>query len=89
MLEGEGRDTFDGLGAMLACRPATEPAVEIHDRDLAQITYTSGTTGRRKGVMQSHLSVVMATMSNAIEFGLARNGVANAPLPRSTVRSIR
>jgi len=43
--------------------------------------HTSGTTGRPKGVMQSHLSVVMAAMNNAIEFGLSRNDVANATLP--------
>ncbi len=81
VLEGEGRDTFDSFGAMQARQPATEPEVEIHDRDVAQIMYTSGTTGRPKGVMQSHLSVVMAAMNNAIEFGLSRNDVANATLP--------
>jgi long-chain acyl-CoA synthetase len=43
--------------------------------------YTSGTTGRPKGVMQSHMSVVMVAMNNAIEFGLWRDDVANASLP--------
>ena len=81
VLEGEGRGTFGSFGAVLAGQPGTETEVEIHDRDVAQIMYTSGTTGRPKGVMQSHLSVVMAAMNNAIEFGLSRNDVANATLP--------
>ncbi|PZP93664.1 MAG: AMP-dependent synthetase [Variovorax paradoxus] len=81
VLEGEGGGPFGAFSAALAAQPATEPQVEIHDRDVAQIMYTSGTTGRPKGVMQSHLSVVMAAMNNAIEFGLWRNDVANATLP--------
>jgi long-chain acyl-CoA synthetase len=81
VLEGEGDAAFGRFDAALAAQPATEPEVEIHDRDVAQIMYTSGTTGRPKGVMQSHLSVVMAAMANAIEFGLRRDDVANGTLP--------
>lgn len=81
VLEGEGDAAFGGFAAAVDAQPATETEVEIHDRDVAQIMYTSGTTGRPKGVMQSHLSVVMAAMCNAIEFGLRPKDVANATLP--------
>src|ERR1019366_9393055 len=48
-----------------------EPDIDIDDRDLAMIIYTSGTTSRPKGAMHCHLAVVMAVMSNAIEMQLS------------------
>lgn len=42
---------------------ATHPGVRCIDVDLASIVYTSGTTGKPKGVMLSHLNVVSNTRS--------------------------
>jgi len=81
ILEGEGSGAFSAFAPAIAAQSAIETEVEIHDRDVAQIMYTSGTTGRPKGVMQSHLSIVMVAMNNAIEFGLWRKDIANAVLP--------
>lgn len=69
------------FSAALEGQPAEEPLVDISERDLAQIMYTSGTTGRPKGVMHSHLSVFLATLSNIIEIGMKRDDVATAMLP--------
>jgi long-chain acyl-CoA synthetase len=61
--------------------PDTLPDVDIGSNDLAQIMYTSGTTGRQKGVMHSHASVYAALMSNIAEFGANSNDVASCIFP--------
>ena len=58
-----------------------EPEIEIDDRDLAMIIYTSGTTSRPKGAMHCHLAVVMAVMSNAIEMKLGREDGITGQFP--------
>ncbi|OEH91832.1 AMP-binding protein [Bacillus solimangrovi] len=50
---------------------SNEPRVDIQDRDTAQIMFTSGTTGNPKGVMISHLSVYMSSLTNIIEINLS------------------
>jgi long-chain acyl-CoA synthetase len=58
-----------------------EPDIEIDDRDLAMIIYTSGTTSQPKGAMHCHLAVVMAVMSNCIEMHLSREDGITGQLP--------
>src|SRR5262245_8314982 len=58
--KASGLEEFNDL---LKGRSEVEPEIEINDRDLAMIIYTSGTTSRPKGAMHGHLAVVMAVMS--------------------------
>jgi len=55
--------------------------VEIWDRDLCQIMYTSGTTAAPKGVMISHLSIFVGSLNNAIEMDIGSNTVLSCLMP--------
>lgn len=58
-----------------------EPEVEIGDRDLAQIMFTSGTTGSPKGVLINHQAVFIASLANIIEAGMAKDDIATMMMP--------
>jgi long-chain acyl-CoA synthetase len=79
-----GDATADGALSMSELIASTEPDPKITPRepnDLAGINYTSGTTGRPKGVMLSHGGMV-AVSDAVIEVGELENGkVALAALP--------
>src|SRR5208283_3618609 len=58
----EGHERLDDL---ITTAPAFSP-VEIGDDDLAEILYTSGTTGKPKGCMHTHRGVIMSGMTGVI-----------------------
>jgi len=73
-----GLENFNDL---IKSQSDVEPEVEIDDRDLAMIIYTSGTTSRPKGAMHCHLAVVMAVMSNCVEVQITRDDGITGQFP--------
>jgi acyl-CoA synthetase (AMP-forming)/AMP-acid ligase II len=66
-----GRDYDD----LLASAPSLLPLIDLDRENIAQIYYTSGTTGRAKGVMLSHKNVYVHATCTIEELNLTSNDV--------------
>ena len=75
-------ESFDYEDALKKERPAPPSVPSIADDDVAHLYYTSGTTGRPKGVMLSHKNVCIHALSAIAELRLGDhdNWIHAAPL---------
>ncbi|MHB8762865.1 MAG: class I adenylate-forming enzyme family protein [Deferrisomatales bacterium] len=74
--------------ALLAGASPAEPGVDVHHQDLWTITYTSGTTGRPKGAMRSHESLIAFFLTNIAAMEFSRRDRALLVMPFSHINSI-
>ncbi|MFD1825483.1 MULTISPECIES: class I adenylate-forming enzyme family protein [Mumia] len=65
----------------LAAADPSDPEIRVDERDPFCITYTSGTTGKPKGVLISHRSRVLTIYMSALEWGLGTGRVSAAVAP--------
>ena len=76
------------LGAELEERAAAPPPHRPGEEDVAVILYTSGTTGRPKGAMLTHLNIAHSVMHYALCRGLGRDDRALLAVPASHVMGL-
>lgn len=72
----------------LVAAEAAPPYVEPHEEDVATILYTSGTTGRPKGAMLTHLGIVHSAMHYVQAMGLTSRDRSIAAVPLSHVTGV-
>jgi acyl-CoA synthetase (AMP-forming)/AMP-acid ligase II len=80
----EGWDYYEDIVVM---GESTYPNVEINPEDTWIILYTSGTTGRPKGVIRSHLSYIAFFLINEVEFSFTPQDYGMILMPLSHVNS--
>jgi fatty-acyl-CoA synthase len=65
-----------------------EPGIEVDEESPWTITYTSGTTGKPKGVVRSHKSFIAYNWLHIVNFGFASDDIALLVMPTSHINSI-
>ena len=80
-LSPAGKDGWTTLADLRATPNRVEPVPAAAD-DVHRLMYTSGTTGRPKGVMISHANLAWKNLAHIIEFGFTSSdlGLACGPL---------
>ena len=84
---GERRSGWDSYEELLASGSEEAPDCRVEPEDIWVLLYTSGTTGRPKGVLRSHESYVAFYLINAVDFGFTENDVCLTVMPFCHVNS--
>lgn len=70
----EGHHHFETLAEQTV--PADEPTYVSNQSDISALVYTSGTTGRPKGVIHTHANDLAIAMNCVMEYGLSHRDTA-------------
>jgi acyl-CoA synthetase (AMP-forming)/AMP-acid ligase II len=84
---GKKIDGYSPYDDLIEGGNSNEPTVSVEPRDTWVLLYTSGTTGRPKGVVRSHESYVAFYLINAIDFGFTEHDNCLNVLPLCHVNS--
>ncbi len=78
---------FEPFANLMQASPQILPHPALEE-DLAVLLYTSGTTGRPKGAMLSHLNIVHSVMHYVERMGLSEHDISLVAVPKSHVTGL-
>jgi len=87
VVTGGSVDGSEPFSALLKQGPGAAP-VTVDEEETVAILYTSGTTGRPKGAMLTHLGIVHSSMHYQIAMGLTSDDSSIAAVPLSHVTGL-
>ncbi len=78
---------FEPFASLMQAQPQAKPH-PAQEEDLAVLLYTSGTTGRPKGAMLTHLNIVHSVMHFVERMGLNERDISLLAVPMSHVTGL-
>lgn len=72
--EGNRKNGFQDLGDLIESGSSDSPSTRVGDNDVANILYTSGTTGIPKGIPHTHQQIYERMLWWALHFGPVMSG---------------
>ena len=73
---------------LITTASAQEPSVQVLPSDTSALMYTSGTTGRPKGVIRSHEGSTLIALATALEMRFTRDDVGLMVMPMCHANSL-
>lgn len=86
--EGETPKGYRNYEDIIAQASPDEPDVQVDHQDVWTFMYTSGTTGKPKGVVRTHESYIAFYILNVAEMGYNREDIGLLVMPMCHVNSI-